>query len=64
MLNPEDEIIILLEQLIDARFEYLKEKEYENHHHAYKIKVNNYDPVVKDFKDFLKKQLYFRSEKD
>ena len=63
MLNPEDEIMAHLERLIDARYEYLKEKDYENHRYACKVKEEAYDPVAKDFKEFLKKQLYFSPDK-
>jgi len=45
--------ITLLEQIIDARFKYLKELEYENNSYAYDLKVNEYDPLVKKLLDIL-----------
>lgn len=64
MSNLEDEFLKLLEKLIDARYKYLKEKDYENYTYASKIKAENYLPVVEEFREFFKKQLYLEEDKD
>lgn len=53
--NPE-EFIRLLEQMIDYRYQYLKERELENHHYAYNILEKYYNPTVEKILEILEKK--------
>ena len=44
---------IVLEEVIDSRYKYLKELDYENHVYARKILDNEYKPAVKKLKEIL-----------
>lgn len=44
---------VVLEAVIDSRFKYLKELEYENHRHATKVLKEEYEPSVKKLKQIL-----------
>ncbi len=44
---------IVLEAVIDSRYKYLKELDYENHTYARQILDNEYKPAVKALKDIL-----------
>lgn len=46
-------LITLLEQIIDVRFKYLKELEYENRSFALDFKRKEYDPLIKKLLDIL-----------
>lgn len=46
---------VVLEAVIDSRFKYLKEMEYENVRYAQKILENEYKPAVKKLKEILEK---------
>ena len=50
-----NELIQLFEQAVDARFDYLEERKYENYIHASKIKEQRYDPIINDLYNVLKK---------
>lgn len=55
LLDPE-KFISLLEKMIDIRYKYLKEKDFENFRYASEIKRNEYEPVVKEMVDFLEEK--------
>jgi hypothetical protein len=44
---------IVLEAVIDSRFKYLKELEYENHSHARQILEQEYKPAVEKLEQIL-----------
>ena len=44
---------IVLEAVIDSRYKYLKELDYENHSYARQILENEYKPAVKNLKHIL-----------
>jgi len=44
---------IVLEAVIDSRYKYLKEMDYENHSYARQILENEYKPSVKKLKEIL-----------
>ena len=44
---------IVLEAVIDSRYKYLKELDYENHTYARQILDNEYKPAVKKLKEIL-----------
>lgn len=44
---------IVLEAVIDSRFKYLKEMDYENHSYARQILENEYKPSVKKLQQIL-----------
>jgi hypothetical protein len=44
---------IVLEAVIDSRYKYLKELDYENHKYAREILENEYKPAVKKLKEIL-----------
>jgi len=46
-------IPVVLEAVIDSRFKYLKELDYENHRHANKILEEEYKPSVEKLKKIL-----------
>ena len=46
---------IVLEAVIDSRFKYLKEMEYENVRYAHKILEEEYKPSVEKLKQILEK---------
>lgn len=43
----------VLEEVIDSRYKYLKELDYENHVYARQILENEYKPSVKKLKEIL-----------
>ena len=45
--SKADLIDELIEKVIDSRYKYLKELDYENHRHAAEIKEKLYKPAVK-----------------
>ena len=49
-----DSIIHALEQMIDARYEYLQEKNYENHYHSRRILEDKYKPCKGILEQLLK----------
>lgn len=49
-------LVEVLEVMIDARFKYLRELEYENHSYARKIREDIYDPAVEKFIETLEKK--------
>lgn len=51
--NKAKKIIKLLEAIIDTRYQYLKELDYENHKYASKIKEEKYEPVLKELMEIL-----------
>ncbi len=61
-MSSEERFIAALEAVIDARYKYLKELDYENHSYASNIKKKYYDPAVEIFLEILKKEFDF-SEK-
>lgn len=60
-MYSEDELVvkyseilpIVLEAVIDSRYKYLKELDYENHNYARQILENEYKPSVKKLKEIL-----------
>ena len=54
--SKSKQLVKMFEEIIDARFKYLKELEHENHSYARKILENNYDPAVEKFLEALKKR--------
>ena len=54
--NKTDKLIDILEIMIDSRFKYLRELEYENHSYARKILEEIYDPAVEKFIEALEKK--------
>lgn len=52
-LSDNKELLKLFEQMIDIRFEYLSEKQMENHRYAYNILNEKYYPVVDKILDIL-----------
>jgi len=51
---PTSELLpIVLEAVIDSRFKYLKELEYENHSHARQILEQEYKPAVEKLEQIL-----------
>lgn len=44
---------VLLEAVIDSRYKYLKELDYENHSYAKQILEEEYKPSVKKLKEIL-----------
>lgn len=53
ILNKSDEIIEALEKVIDIRYQYLKELDYENHSYGNKILKEKYIPAVEKLKKAL-----------
>jgi hypothetical protein len=49
-------LIEVLEVMIDARYKYLRELEYENHRYASKILEEIYNPAVEKFIETLEKK--------
>lgn len=49
-----EQILEALEQLIDARYEYLQEKNYENHYHSRRILEDKYKPCKEILEQLLK----------
>ena len=49
-----DSIIHALEQMIDARYEYLQERNYENHLHCRKVMEEKYNPCKRVLEELLK----------
>jgi len=54
--NKIKKLVEVLEVMIDARFKYLRELEYENHSYAHKIREDVYDPAVEKFIETLEKK--------
>lgn len=52
--NKSEKIIQLLETIIDSRYNYLKELDYENHKHARKIKNEVYEPALNELVNIIK----------
>ena len=50
-------IVQALEEIIDHRYQYLKELDYENRTYATDYKKKHYDPVVKTLVELLEKEL-------
>lgn len=44
---------VVLEAVIDSRFKYLKELEYENHRHAAEILQNEYKPALEKLQQLI-----------
>lgn len=55
-MSREERFIAALEAVIDARYKYLRELEYENVSYASKFKKQYYDPAVNIFLEVLKKE--------
>jgi hypothetical protein len=54
LLVPVSEVLPkVLENVIDARFKYLKELDYENHRYARQILEEEYKPAVKLLKELM-----------
>jgi hypothetical protein len=54
IFTPTSKLLpIVLEAVIDSRFKYLKELEYENHSYARQILENEYNPAVEKLKQLL-----------
>lgn len=54
LLVPISEVLPqVLENVIDARFKYLKELDYENHRYARQILEEEYKPAVKVLKEIV-----------
>lgn len=49
-----DQILEALEKMIDARYEYLQERNYENHYHSRKILEEKYNPCKELLEQLLK----------
>lgn len=49
-----DQILGALEKMIDARYEYLQERNYENHYHSRKILEEKYNPCKQILEQLLK----------
>lgn len=56
MMTKEEMFISALEAVIDSRFKYLKELEYENRCYAVDFKKEYYEPAVKILLEVLKKE--------
>lgn len=54
--NKSKKLIEVLELMIDSRYKYLKELEYENHRYASKILEEIYNPAVEKFIETLEKK--------
>lgn len=54
--SKADLIVELLEEVIDSRYKYLKELDYENHRHAAEIKEKLYKPAAKLLIEALEKK--------
>jgi hypothetical protein len=54
--NKVKKLIEVLEVMIDARYKYLRELEYENHRYASKILEEIYNPAVEKFIETLEKK--------
>ena len=48
------DILQAVEKMIDARYEYLQEKNYENHYHSRKILEEKYNPCKEILEQLLK----------
>ena len=55
--NKSKKIAKLIEIIIDSRYSYLKELDYENRSYATDYKKKHYDPVVKTLVELLEKEL-------
>jgi hypothetical protein len=54
--NKVKKLIEVLEIMIDARYKYLRELEYENHRYASKTLEEIYNPAVEKFIEILEKK--------
>ena len=54
--NKSKKLIEVLELIIDSRYKYLRELEYENHRFASKILEEIYNPAVEKFVEILEKK--------
>jgi hypothetical protein len=48
------DILEAVEKMIDARYEYLQEKNYENHYHSRKVLEEKYNPCKEILEQLLK----------
>jgi hypothetical protein len=55
IIKNSELVTLAIEAMIDARFNYLREKEYENHTIANKIIKEEYEPALKVLKKILEK---------
>lgn len=51
--NKAKKIVKILETIIDSRYQYLKELDYENHKYAGKIREEKYEPALKELMEIL-----------
>ena len=56
-MSRAESIVKVLEEVIDSRYYYLKELDYENRSYATDYKKKHYDPVVKTLVELLEKEL-------
>jgi hypothetical protein len=54
--NKSKKLIEVLELMIDSRYKYMRELEYENHRFASKILEEIYNPAVEKFVEILEKK--------
>lgn len=54
--SKSKKLIEVLEIMIDSRYKYLRELEYENHRYASKILEEIYSPAVEKFIETLEKK--------
>jgi hypothetical protein len=54
--NKSKKLIEALELMIDSRYKYMRELEYENHRFASKILEEIYNPAVEKFIEILEKK--------
>ena len=52
-----EELLDIVEKMIDTRFRYLKERDFENHRCASKIKKEEYTPLKEGLVKILKEGL-------
>jgi len=52
-IKLSDLLPIVIETIVDSRFKYLKELEYENHHLARKVLEEEYKPSVEKLKQII-----------
>ena len=52
-VKMSDLLPLVIEAVVDSRFKYLKELEYENHSHARQILEQEYKPAVEKLEQIL-----------
>ena len=62
-MSEEQIFVKALENIIDARFKYLKELEFENHSYASKILEKEYNPALEELLKVVKKDLTFSTNR-